>query len=190
MGGVSRTGIQYIGLAIIGVVVAGALGYCTGKRDGQTAEQLRANSVALRQAREVRATATTAAVQAVSAVRQGQPAVDHARALAGIVGATTLTIRVTPSAAPELVTVPAQVVARMVEDSLHILRLQGAVAALTALVVADSNVIDRQADRIRLLEGAKTPRCQAKCGATITVVTIAAAGYVAKNIDAILNLFR
>lgn len=180
---ISRLGVQYVGLVVLGILTAGALGYCTGHRDGQDAQKLAQQTAAVAVAREGRAVAATGAVQAVRAVDRGRPAVDQARALVGVVDATTLTIRVTPSAPPERLTVPPQVVARMVQDSLHILRLQAAVAALTGLVRADSALIASQDALIKTLRDVKTPRCQAKCGAAITVGAIIAGVVVVKKAD-------
>lgn len=190
MGGVSRAGIQYVGLAIIGVVVAGALGYCTGREDGKAAADLKRHEEGARVAREARAVTADAATRAVERVEAGRPAVTRAHALAVIVGPTTVEIRVTPSSAPTRAEVPLQVVARMVEDSLHIQRLEVAVDSLQALVIADSVLIANQDSVITDLKKLKTPRCRAKCGAAITLGAIVAGGVVAKNADQIISLLK
>lgn len=189
MGGV-RARLAYVLLVVAGFVATGALGYCSGRSAGKAAAQLERHTRALEAATEARKPIADAATRAVERVTAAEPRVRTARDLARIVGPTTLEVRITPGAAPQRLELPRVVVARMVEDSLHILRQRAAIDSLLRLRVADSLRATAADSVIRDLRAMKTPRCGAKCGAVITVAGITGVGIAAKNWRAILELLR
>lgn len=106
----------------------------------------------------------------VPVVQQARAESDRLSALVRTVGETTLEVRVTTSAPPQLVTVPAVVVEKMRADSVTI-ATQAELNRRQALVIAaDSVAIDTlKAERDYWIDK-KTPFCGRKCGVAIGVV--------------------
>ncbi len=92
-----------------------------------------------------------------------------------LAGPTTISVRLTPTSAPELVQVPALVVKKMRADSIAIVESQRHIAYLYSVLRADSVVI-LAADSI--ITKLRHPRCGTKC----KVLIGAGAGEAARRI--------
>lgn len=126
-------------------------------------------------AADVRAAAVETVTVHVQQIRAAAAESDRLADLVRGTGPTTLEVRLTSTSAPQIVTVPAVVVQKLRADSTTIARQGAHIVRLQALVKADSNVINRQSILIQQLETRR--RCGPKCGATIAVLTLAAAKF-------------
>lgn len=182
-----RARLYLVALVIAALGLSSLLAYCAGEKAGKQNAQLEADTRAADSAHKARKPVADAAARSVERVERAAPMVRASHDAARVLGPVTMEIRVTPSSAPQIVTVPAPVVARILEDSLQLGRQRVAIDSLLQLRVLDSLEHAADAKVIADLRAMKTPRCGPKCGAAVAVGTIVAVGAIVKNAGAILS---
>lgn len=187
--GVSRSAVNWTGLVLLAAFVSGTFGYCRGSEDGRAAAKLETDTKAVAAALDARKPIAAASARAVERVARADATVRSAHDAARVLDPFTLEVRVTAGQL-ERVTVPAPVIARIVEDSLQLGRERAAIDSLVQLRAADSLTIARQAVVITDLRSMKTPRCGRKCGAVLATAAIIGTGAAVKNAAAIGRLLK
>lgn len=129
------------------------------------------------QAQAVRAAAIESVTVYVPVVAKAQAESDRLARVVQLAGPTSVAIYTTPSVAPVVYTVPAEVVAKMRADSITIAEQAAQLLRKDSVIAADSTVIDTQSAAIAELK--KGQRCGAKCGALVTLSGLAVLKLVA-----------
>lgn len=157
------------------------------QRDQASAAELQAARTATAAALAVRAARIDTVIKYVPVVEQAKEASRAAGELVTIVNATTLSVKTTPSAQPQLVGVPAAVIAKMRTDSIYIAELEAQNLRMSLVIASDSSAVGSLQTQVRVLEEQLHPRCGRRCGIVIGVTATVAAVLVVDRVRAVVQ---